>query len=96
MRYNSKTVVKILAVVLLLGNTGFGIAQSLVSYETNLRSNADFQSKEIALEVNAGRGTDIRINNNNRSIEIKTWNEPKVKVVTTIYYEGDASKLSDE
>jgi len=96
MRYNSKTVVKILAVMLLLGNTGFGIAQSLVSYETNLRSNADFQSKEIALEVNAGRGTDIRINNNNRSIEIKTWNEPKVKVVTTIYYEGDASKLSDE
>ncbi len=79
--------------MLLFGN---GIAQSLVSTETNEHRNTDFQSKEIAVEVNAGRGTDIRINNNNRSIEIKTWNEPKVKVVTTLYYEGDASKLSDE
>ncbi len=93
MKYNSKTVIIIVAGMLLFGNSN---AQSLVSTETNELRNADFQSKEIAVEVNAGRGTDIRINNNNRSIEIKTWNEPKVKVVTTLYYEGDASKLSDE
>jgi hypothetical protein len=57
---------------------------------------SDLKSKEVSVEVNAGRGADVYIENTSRTIEIKAWNEPKVKVVTTIYYEGDASKLSDE
>ena len=96
MKMNSKKIGIIVAGMMLLGNSSFGIAQSLVSSETTMRNNSDFQSKEVSMELNASRETDIRINNNNRSIEIKTWNNPKVKVVTTIYYEGDASKLSDE
>ncbi|MBC7650324.1 MAG: hypothetical protein H7101_01090, partial [Deinococcales bacterium] len=34
--------------------------------------------------------------NTQRSIQIKTWDQPKVKVVTTIYYEGEGTKVSDE
>ncbi len=55
----------------------------------------DLKSKEVSVVVNAGRSGDIYIDNTSRAIEIKAWNEPKVKVVTTIYYDGDASKLSD-
>ena len=57
---------------------------------------SDLKSKEVSVEVNAGRGADVYIENTSRTLEIKTWNEPKVKVVTTVYFEGDASKLSDE
>ena len=55
----------------------------------------DLKSKQVSVEVNAGRGSEVSIDNTSRELEIKTWNEPKVKVVTTIYYEGDASSLSD-
>ena len=93
---NNNAIGIIIAGMILFGNTGYGFAHSLVNSEKVERSNSDFQSREISMEVSAGRGTDIRINNNNRNIEIKTWNNPKVKVVTTLYYEGDASKISDE
>jgi len=59
------------------------------------RELSEFKSKEVSVEVNAGRGADVYIENTSRTLEIKTWDQPKVKVTTTIYYDGDASQLSD-
>ncbi len=56
----------------------------------------DLKSKEISTEVAASKAQDIYIENNNRNIEIKSWDQPKVKIVTTIYYEGEGTKVSDE
>ncbi len=55
----------------------------------------DLKSKQVSVEVNAGKNGEVSIDNTSRELEIKTWNESKVKVVTTIYYEGDAGSLSD-
>jgi len=56
----------------------------------------DLKSKEISTELSASKAQDIYIENNNRTIEIKTWEQPKVKIVTTIFYEGEGTKVSDE
>ena len=56
----------------------------------------DLKSKEISTEISASKAQDIYIENNNRTIEIKTWEQPKVKIVTTIFYEGEGTKVSDE
>ena len=56
---------------------------------------SEFKSKEVSVEVNAGRSADVYVQNTSRSLEIRTWDQPKVKVTTTIYYDGDASQLSD-
>ena len=56
----------------------------------------DLKSKEVSVEVPASKASDIYIENTQRSIQIKTWDQPKVKVVTTVFYEGDGTKVSDE
>jgi len=72
-------------------------AQELVGTVPNSNLNGNTASnKEISVEVNAGRGGDVYIDNTSRTLEIKTWNESKVKVVTTVFYDGDGNKLSDE
>ena len=59
-------------------------------------NDADLKSKEVSVEVNASKTADIFIENTSRNIEVKTWDQAKVKIVTTIFFEGDANKLSDE
>jgi hypothetical protein len=56
----------------------------------------DLKSKEVSVEVPASKASDIYIENTQRSIQIKTWDQPKVKVVTTVFYEGEGTKVSDE
>jgi hypothetical protein len=56
----------------------------------------DLKTKEVSMELPATKGGDVFIESSSRTIEIKTWEQAKVKVTTTIYYEGDANKLSDE
>jgi len=56
----------------------------------------DLKSKEVSVETNINKGADVYIDNTSRVLDIKTWDQPKVKVVTTVFYEGDANKLSDE
>ena len=56
----------------------------------------DLKSKEVSVEITASKTADIYIENTQRNIQIKTWDQPKVKVVTTIYYEGEGTKVSDE
>lgn len=56
---------------------------------------ADLKSKEISREVDAPQNGEIFLENASRNILIKTWDQQKVKVTATIFYEEDA-KLSDE
>ncbi|MCX6207622.1 MAG: hypothetical protein NTZ19_15375 [Bacteroidetes bacterium] len=55
----------------------------------------DLKSKEISMELPAAKTAEIFIENSSRNLDIKVWDQPKVKVVTTILYEGDASKVTD-
>jgi hypothetical protein len=55
----------------------------------------DLKSKEVSKEVSVPKGGEIYIENASRNIIIKTWDQPKVKVTTTVYYDGE-SKLTDE
>ncbi len=52
-------------------------------------------SKEVSQEVTVSKGADINIENSSRPIQIKTWDQSKVKVTTTAYYDGE-EKLTDE
>jgi len=70
--------------VFVMGHPAFNAA------DTNL------SKKEISQEVIVSKGADIFIENSNRAVEIKIWDQQKVKVVTTVYYEGDGSKIADE
>lgn len=55
----------------------------------------DLKSKDISKEIAAPKGADIYIENSSRGIVVKTWDQQKVKITTTVYYEGE-SKLTDE
>ncbi len=55
----------------------------------------DLKSKEVSQEVSTSKTPEIFITNTSRNIIIKTWDQPKVKVSTTVYFEGEG-KLSDE
>lgn len=55
----------------------------------------DLKSKEISMELPASKTAEIFIENNSRNLEIKVWDQQKVKVVTTVQYDGDASKVTD-
>ncbi|MEN9600319.1 MAG: hypothetical protein RL596_2643 [Bacteroidota bacterium] len=55
----------------------------------------DVKSKEVSQELSITKTADIYIDNSSRNIVVKQWDQPKVKVTTTVFYEGDG-KLSDE
>lgn len=55
----------------------------------------DLKSKEVSKEISAPKGADIYIENSSRALVVKTWDQQKVKVTTTIYYDGE-TKLTDE
>lgn len=55
----------------------------------------DLKSKEVSQEISTSKTPDVFISNTSRNIIIKTWDQPKVKVSTTVYFEGEG-KLSDE
>lgn len=69
-----------------------GEAITVVGYKKDIK---DLNSKEVSQEVAAPKGGEIFLENNNRPIVVKTWAEQKVKVVTTVFFEGEG-KLSDE
>ena len=55
----------------------------------------DLKSKEISMELPASKTAEIFIENSSRNLDIKVWDQPKVKIVTTVLYDGDASKVTD-
>jgi hypothetical protein len=66
-------------------------------YNTTTRNfkDEDLKSKEVSKEISVPKGGEIYIENSSRGIVVKTWDQPKVKVTTTVYYDGDP-KLTDE
>lgn len=64
-------------------------------FETRNINQEDLKSKEISQEVNMPKSGEIFIENNSRSILVKTWDQQKVKVVTTAYFEKE-NTLTDE
>jgi hypothetical protein len=56
----------------------------------------DLKSKEVSKEISVPRGGEIYIENSSRGIVVKTWDQPKVKVTTTVYYDGDPKLTDDE
>jgi hypothetical protein len=61
------------------------------------KSNGEsYGNKELSVEIAIGKMVEVNIENNNRTIEIKTWDEPKIKVTTTVYFDGAMSRLSSE
>lgn len=65
------------------------------SYDNYSVNQEDLKSKEVSQEINMPKNGEIYIENNSRSIQIKTWDQQKVKVVTTAYFEKE-STLTDE
>jgi len=51
--------------------------------------------KEISAEVNAGK-SDIFLDNTILKIEIKTWNQPKVKISTKVYIDGTSTLTNEQ
>ena len=54
----------------------------------------DLKSKEISMELPAYKSAEIYIENS-RNLDIKVWDQPKVKIVTSVMYDGDSSKVTD-
>lgn len=54
----------------------------------------DLKSKEISQEISMPKGGEIYIENSSLAIQVKTWDQPKVRVVTTAYFEKE-STLTD-
>lgn len=48
----------------------------------------NYGNKDLAVEYKVTPNTEIFIDNNSRTIEIKSWDEPKVKVVTKVFFDG--------
>ena len=80
---------------------GRGYSKKLVEQDKHFdelkKSNGEtYGNKEISVEIAVSKMIDVSIENNNRTIEIKTWDEPKVKISTTVFFDGNMSKLSSE
>ena len=67
-------------------------------YFDNLKkpNGESYGNKELSVEIAVGRNVNVCIENTNRAVEIKVWDEPKVKISTTVYIDGSASKLNSD
>lgn len=70
---------------------GFALANGV----DDLNDRTDLKSKEVSQELSTSKSPEIYIDNNSRNIQVKAWDQPKVKITTTVFFEGDG-KLSDE
>jgi hypothetical protein len=80
---------------------GRGYSKKLLDQEKHFddlkKSNGEkYGNKEISVEIAVGKMVDINLDNTSRTIEIKTWDEPKVKISTIVYFDGAMSKLNSE
>ncbi len=79
------------------GQGGVSASNVRIEYADEIRSinQEDLKSKEISQEISMPKSGEIYIENNSRSIQVKIWDQQKVKVVTTAYFEKE-STLTDE
>jgi len=66
-------------------------AQNAYTFETHNIKQEDLKSKEISQEINMPKGGEIYIESSSLAIQVKTWDQPKVKVVTTAYFEKEST-----
>lgn len=55
----------------------------------------DLKSKEVSQEIAMPRNGEIYLESTSRNLQVKTWDQSKIKVTTTVYYDGE-TKLSDQ
>ncbi len=67
-----------------------------VAYGGREFKDGELKSKEVSKEISIPKSADIYIENASRGIVIKTWDQQKVKVTTTIYYDGETKLTDDE
>lgn len=72
-----------------------GSSQSIVTVEGKKKEAAPVNEKEISTETTWENGLDLLLENERRTVEIKSWDKPKVKITTNIVYTGE-SALTDE
>jgi hypothetical protein len=85
---NRSSNVNVISAENIVSANGFG-------FETRNINQEDLKSKEISQEINMPKSGEIYIENNSRAIQVKTWDQQKVKVVTTAYFEKE-SMFTDE
>lgn len=68
---------------------------SPVTAEGKKKEAAPLNEKEISTETTWENGLDLLLENERRTVEIKSWDKPKVKITTNIVYTGE-STLTDE
>lgn len=72
-------------------------AENMYAYSTSdTVKQQDLKSKEISQEINMPKGGEIYIENSSLAIQVKTWDQPKVKLVTTAYFEKESTLTDTE
>ncbi len=76
-------------------------SQKLIDQEKHFdelkKSNGEsYGNKEVSVEIAIGKNVGVCIENTNRNIEVKVWDEQKVKITTVVYFDGAMSKLNSD
>ncbi len=72
-------------------------AENMYAYSTgDTVKQQDLKSKEISQEINMPKGGEIYIENSSLAIQVKIWDQPKVKLVTTAYFEKESTLTDTE
>lgn len=69
---------------------------SLSGTQINVDGRGEQKSKEVSQEVNMPKNGEIYIQNSYRSIQVKTWDQQKVKLTTTVFYYDKDDNTSDQ
>ncbi|WP_448701226.1 hypothetical protein ACFGVR_03760 [Mucilaginibacter sp. AW1-3] len=64
-------------------------------FKTTPTNIENISSREISQVMDIRLNADTYISNNERAVIVKTWDEPKVKISTIVYYKGN-SQLTDQ
>lgn len=80
--------VQVAGVRTLSGEGGF--AQNGYTYiVSDTTKQKELKSKEISQEITMPKGGEIYVENSSVALQVKTWDQPKVKLVTTVYYDNE-------
>lgn len=72
-------------------------AENMYAYSTSdTVKQQELKSKEISQEINMPKGGEIYLENSSLAIQVKTWDQPKVKLVTTAYFEKESTLTDTE
>lgn len=62
----------------------------------NDNDNTQYTEKTITRELEISKGGDILIENSNKNVEIKVWDQPKVKLVAVAYIKSSRDDYSED